>query len=110
MPPPPPRRRFQIHLSTAIVLMFSAGPLIWANTIFVYANGYRYYGWPLQGFSYTMDPGIDSPLDWSEDGTFRYGLDTSHIFIDFGVAFFILFFVWFLLESLIRRRASKKGP
>src|SRR5580765_8505531 len=27
----PPRKRFQIHLSTAIVLMFVAGALIWAN-------------------------------------------------------------------------------
>lgn len=32
MPKPPRRRRFQIHLSTAIVMMFVAGVLIWANT------------------------------------------------------------------------------
>ncbi len=32
---PPPRKRFQIHLSTAIVMMFVAGALIWAN---VYAR------------------------------------------------------------------------
>ncbi|MEI6231403.1 MAG: hypothetical protein WCT04_00005, partial [Planctomycetota bacterium] len=32
MPTPPPRKRFQFHLSTAIVLMFVAGGLIWANT------------------------------------------------------------------------------
>ncbi|HLX61449.1 MAG TPA: hypothetical protein VKX17_09225 [Planctomycetota bacterium] len=31
MPEPPRRARFQIHLSTAIVLMFVAGGLIWAN-------------------------------------------------------------------------------
>ncbi len=30
---PPPRKRFQIHLSTAIVTMFVAGALIWANII-----------------------------------------------------------------------------
>ena len=28
---PPPRKRFQIHLSTAIVLMFVAGVVLWAN-------------------------------------------------------------------------------
>ena len=33
MPLPPPRRRFQCHLSTAIVLMFTAGFLIWANVM-----------------------------------------------------------------------------
>ena len=31
MPPPPRHARFQIHLSTAIVLMFVAGGLMWAN-------------------------------------------------------------------------------
>src|SRR5689334_11537731 len=34
MPLPPRRARFQIHLSTAIVLMFVAGGLIWANVAF----------------------------------------------------------------------------
>lgn len=31
MPDSPPRHRFQIHLSTAIVLMFVAGGIIWTN-------------------------------------------------------------------------------
>jgi hypothetical protein len=31
MPQPPRRKRFQIHLSTAVVLMFVAGGIIWAN-------------------------------------------------------------------------------
>src|SRR4051812_2105819 len=31
MPEPTPKQRFQIHLSTAVVLMFVAGALIWAN-------------------------------------------------------------------------------
>jgi len=33
MPEPPPRKRFQIHLSTAIVMMFVAGALMWAIII-----------------------------------------------------------------------------
>ncbi|HLX61109.1 MAG TPA: hypothetical protein VKX17_07480 [Planctomycetota bacterium] len=33
MPNPPRRARFQIHLSTAIVLMFVAGGLMWLNFI-----------------------------------------------------------------------------
>ncbi len=31
MTEPPPRKRFQIHLSTAIVMMFVAGALLWLN-------------------------------------------------------------------------------
>jgi len=31
VPETPRRRRFQIHLSTAILMMFVAGVLIWAN-------------------------------------------------------------------------------
>src|SRR5204863_6185967 len=33
MPTPPPRKRFQIHLSTAIVMMFVAGGFTWANFV-----------------------------------------------------------------------------
>src|SRR5258707_1223606 len=32
MTEPPPRKRFQIHLSTAILMMFVAGGFIWLNT------------------------------------------------------------------------------
>ena len=31
LPEPRPRKRFQIHLSTAVVMMFVAGVLLWAN-------------------------------------------------------------------------------
>ncbi|HLX61906.1 MAG TPA: hypothetical protein VKX17_11540 [Planctomycetota bacterium] len=81
-PPTPPRRaRFQIHLSTAIVLMFVAGGLIWANTNRGRAENHNYghfatvyprgsdeyttheivvhaYGWPfnaLEKFAYIVD-------------------------------------------------------
>src|SRR5580765_4717151 len=33
MPEPPRRKRFQIHLSTAVVMMFVAGALVWANVL-----------------------------------------------------------------------------
>src|SRR4051794_39304888 len=32
MSEPSPRSRFQVHLSTAIVMMFLAGGFLWANT------------------------------------------------------------------------------
>ena len=54
-PKPPPRRvRFQVHLSTAIVLMFAAGGLMWANMCdatmvmeIICQMTMRAYGWPL---------------------------------------------------------------
>ena len=50
MTEPPPRKRFQIHLSTAIVLMFVAGALIWANVQrwrpMSRPPRCRFYGWP----------------------------------------------------------------
>ncbi len=50
MPNPPPRNRFQIHLSTAIVMMFVAGALIWAN---------------LSGFIVVKDPAtFESRMGW----------------------------------------------
>ncbi|HLX62574.1 MAG TPA: hypothetical protein VKX17_14955 [Planctomycetota bacterium] len=56
MPNPPRPKRFQFHLSTAIVLMFVAGGLIWAN-----ANGRRVDG---QGVAFKNDP-----LEWHDDIT-----------------------------------------
>jgi hypothetical protein len=46
-----PKRRFwQIHLSTAIILMFVAGALLWANTrrqeVQFATCTVEYYGWP----------------------------------------------------------------
>ena len=33
MTEPPRRKRFQIHLSTALIMMFGAGGIIWANVV-----------------------------------------------------------------------------
>jgi|SRR5579862_2296630 len=54
MPEPPRRARFQIHLSTAIVMMFVAGGLIWANV-----NGRRVECW---GIAWT-GPASAVPID-----------------------------------------------
>jgi|SRR5579862_335837 len=69
MPEPPRRARFQIHLSTAIVLMFVAGGLIWAN---VYERGVD-----VLGEAWTVNLGIPSrrPAKESEffaTKTFKY--------------------------------------
>jgi hypothetical protein len=105
---PLPRKRFQVHLSTAIVMMFVAGGLIWANVRI--NNGKRlyfgeptlggsriyFYGWPTDGL-------IGSSIQ-QQDTVYLYG----GISIDLIVAVTILFAVWFLCEWLIRRRASRK--
>jgi hypothetical protein len=80
------RRFFQIHLSTAVVLMFVAGALVWANIVarpspesfgvetFWTQNGAQYYGWPLQAYvswatKHIADPATDrvvfNPPHWS---------------------------------------------
>jgi WD40 repeat protein len=47
--PQPPRQRrfFQIHLSTAVVLMFVAGVLVWANAVQRSAFWTYGFGWPI---------------------------------------------------------------
>src|SRR5437763_1377335 len=52
---PPPRKRFQIHLSTAIVLTFTAGALIWAN-VSKMEGLLRFYGWPFHHIHYFKIP------------------------------------------------------
>ena len=129
MTEPPPRKPFQIHLSTAIVMMFVAGGLIWANLfnktrcgpIRLYYNGgytdyssvlpdktwtYPTYGFPFGAIvhdTYKNPYFKDAPITvlWSE-------VNYLNIFLDIGFALLILFTVWFLLEWLICRHAARK--
>src|SRR5579862_7759084 len=118
--PEPPRARFQIHLSTAIVLMFVAGVLIWANTRehtrsadYTEEGPTNYlhviikaYGWPFEYKSVytsfdTMDA-VGRPSSVTEYG----GLLNGDTIIDGMVGLLIIFAVWFLCEWLIRRRTA----
>jgi hypothetical protein len=118
------RKRFQIHLSTAIVMMFVAGGIIWANvrdslTLSEHEHWKRYrdsqmefggkfywtrnseHGWPftvviVSESNYKPDPRYERP----------YYLMAA---VDLAVALAILFAVWFLCEWLARRRAARKG-
>ena len=101
MPNPPPRMRFQFHLSTAIVMMFVAGALMWANSVkyFDYPHpmeGYR--GWPVIMYY------ADRPVN-AQSNSFVY----SMVLLNAIIALAILLAVWFLCEWLIRRRAARKG-
>jgi|SRR5579862_107822 len=112
----PRRGRFQIHLSTAIVMMFVAGGLIWANVTKQPSRVTRWselektdpmyldaYGWPCVVKAIVIFETSDGELDW-----YPMPLGWS-IAIDVAVALLILFAVWSVCEWLIRRRAARKG-
>lgn len=120
MTEPPRRKCFQIHLSTAIVMMFVAGVLIWANV----RNEFiieveprtsqiiriRGFGWPWNAMLSSDEPywkGKREDRVWvlSENRLIIKKFFTA----DIAVAFAILFGVAFCSEYLIRRRAARKG-
>ena len=109
------QKRFQIHLSTALVLMIAAGGLVWANLkLFTrtmpggpgtglnpktgLAQPFKIYGWPLNGIA--MYPRTFDARDW-------IGFIIS-ILINLAAALVILFAVWFVCEWWIRWRAALK--
>jgi hypothetical protein len=115
MPEPPRRARFQIHLSTAIVMMFVAGGLIHLNIkgkrgefmLFhgqwnCYATSTHVYGWPFTTHNTTqenMDSGWNvllTPGPW------------LFLCLDVLTVMIVLYTTWFLCESLIRGPAARK--
>lgn len=101
-------RRFQIHLSTAVLLTFVAGALIWANALPVnetsrlehmafYSSDA--YGWPWPALVYTHE---------IADGKSVYeGIDAVNkmqLAGDVFVAIAILSAVWFVSEWWVQRR------
>ena len=74
MPNPPRRPFFQIHLSTAIMLMFTAGALIWANAtprtvVWVDSLGSlnvirrNMFGWPVECVTQYEELGVQAHYD-----------------------------------------------
>ena len=116
MPTPPRRKRFQIHLSTAIVMMFVAGGLIWVNVRARAVEAWQlnpidggevgdiYFGWPLTG-------AVSRWNEYAFPGFQQREMFFPYAFcaIDLIVGSFILLAVWFFCEWLIRRRAARKG-
>jgi len=121
------RKRFQIHLSTAVVMMFVAGGIIWAN----FTNTPRFstdgsrddskhfnigewqysinqrFGWPMtaveRGY---ISEAMYKNRNFSDDA---YEVLRLMAALDALVALILLALVWFLCEWLIRRRAARKG-
>ena len=113
------RRWFQIHLSTAVVLMFVAGGLMWANVAEKIECKTGHSWMPDEGITSQMNPiqydehkwGWPSIICLRRSGAFvsalrHYG--TRPVIIDVLVAFAILAAVAFVCEWLIRRREARK--
>ncbi len=116
MPTPPPRKRFQIHLSTAIVMMFVAGALIWANSIDrrtdLLLEGTVHWpcagkGWPFIAYiNVACEVKVAAvPNDQGEGPIIYY----SSAITDLAISMGLILMTWFLCEWLIRRRAARKA-
>ena len=104
------RKWFQIHLSTALVLMFAAGGLLWANLqaedyddVATLSSGYTYRGWPLSSYriQWWGDPAQtipEVPAEWSR----------GNLAIDLAAALGILAAVTLAFESQARRREKNR--
>jgi len=98
-------------LSTAVLMMITAGVLIWANAgkqrETVGPGGtpwfFQAYGWPKEvGWTLTI---MDEPIKKMRSMPIEWGNGA----IDLAVTLSILSAVWFLCEWWIRRRAARKG-
>jgi len=119
----PRRWRFQIHLSTAVVLMFIAGALTWANMyprekIFPmeWRGSHIDYAYSERGFpfsAYRYLPAVKPKS--SESNNPKAGLPEgirmsySMMVIDGLVAIAILFAVGLICEWRVSRRAARKA-
>jgi hypothetical protein len=103
--------RFQIHLSTAIVVMFVAGELLWLNIrklpdVYPLTESfhYRIHGWPFVTNYWLLT------LD-SEEATLQPPngyWDWPHLVVNFFCALIILALVAFVCEWWIRHRHVRK--
>ncbi|HLX61296.1 MAG TPA: hypothetical protein VKX17_08455 [Planctomycetota bacterium] len=124
-----PRRKWlQVHLSTAVVLMFAAGGIIWGNvregkryyirhrvtTSFVHDNGsddnqsreyYSMYGWPFVAFETNWFVKQRDPGGRVTDSYLKHWVSAS---LNLIIALAILFAVWFVCETWIAWRAGRK--
>ena len=118
---------FRIHLSTAIVLMFVAGGLIWANVVpstrqsigqrdrSTVKEELTHYGWPLIFCESEVVVGaIERPKQPKDYGIFTHALgpkyESINIALDVFSAFAIIAFTYFTIESLIRRHENRVAP
>jgi hypothetical protein len=108
------RRWLQIHLSTAVVLIFSVSGMLLRNaTSQFHSTQYREYGWPFlicrEQTGFVLDGYYVSPSRLSED--YVVTTSTQWVSINIGcnvaVAVVILFILSSACEFIIRRREAR---
>lgn len=107
------RRWLQIHLSTAIVLMFAASGILWLNTKESAAR------WPPGVYYEPMPPGYHcKAFGWPYTYRILYGSDSDNersqfndytLTIDIIVALFTILITAVVCEWLIYRRENNKS-
>jgi hypothetical protein len=104
----PRSRRFQFHLSTAIVLMFVAGGLMWGNVLpnKDWSWEGHGFGWPWINMEVQSTRHVITPRGTLIGGPTETFVHWTALWNDIVFWFFILFVVWFVCEWLIRRRAT----
>ena len=126
MPEPPRRKRFQFHLSTAIVMMFVAGGIMWLNVHmriqridFQVSSHWQWYyvpkqGWPiiaLERYPYKLSvpsyPIIEVFMNHTENYTI-WEWQPIALCLDFLVALLLISLTWFVCEWRIRRNTARK--
>jgi hypothetical protein len=118
----PKKRRFwQLHLSTAVLLMFGAGGFLWLNSFphrfYPWAdmpeNYFYQYGWPTVFYT-DPEPALvmGIPLGTALDRFIREvgqrEVSTLHVVVNVLVALPCLASLAFACEWLIRRREGRK--
>jgi hypothetical protein len=130
MTEPPPRKRFQIHLSTAIVMMFVAGGMMWANCsprtrVWIDSLGTlnvirrKILGWPLECATVIEELGVQAHYEENlrivfpelpnESKTYSLEIERTEALVNAAIAMTLLATVYWICEWVIRRRAVRKG-
>jgi hypothetical protein len=109
-------RRFQFHLSTAIVLMFVAGGLLWPNTIMRAAPVLQSSTWVFEGTTHTVVGRQVRGWPFVSYEEVRFGNFSGNVgcsfqiyrLLNLGVGLAIVAATAALLEWLIRRRERRQ--
>jgi hypothetical protein len=125
MPESPRPKWLQVHLSTAVVLMFAATALLWINvreqavvdTEILLPSGFhpnaKYNGWPFIFNEYVIAP-VKVPVGWDGKEPLVTSIESRIIWfdatLDVFVGLILLAALWFLCEWQIRRHRERNPP